>query len=60
MIVGFNDNYLECVSTKLKLEQDKYFEAMFEDRDSDAKRHQAKIDFLKCLMYKGEEFIPKF
>ena len=59
MIVGFNDNYLECVSTKLKAEQDKYFEAMFEDRDSDAKRHQAKIDFLKCLMYKGEEFIPK-
>lgn len=60
MIVGFNDNYLECVSKKLKLEQDKYFEAMFEDRDKDAVRHQAKIDFLKSLMYKGEEFIPKF
>lgn len=60
MIVGFNDNYLECVSKKLKLEQDKYFEAMFEDRDRDAVRHQAKIDFLKSLMYKGEEFIPKF
>ena len=60
MIVGFNDNYLECVSTKLKLEQDRYFEAVFEDRDIDAVRHQAKIDFLKSLMYKGDEFIPKF
>jgi|13_taG_2_1085334.scaffolds.fasta_scaffold65906_3 hypothetical protein len=60
MIVGFNNNYLECVSTKLKLEQDKYFEAMFEDRDKDAVIHQAKIVFLKSLMYKGEEFIPKF
>lgn len=60
MIVGFNDNYLECVSTKLKLEQDRYFEAMFEDRDIDAVRHQAKIDFLKSLIYKGDEFIPKF
>ncbi len=60
MIIGFNDDSLECVSTKLRAEQDKYFEAMFEDRDNDAEIHAMQINHLKKLMKSGEEFIPKF
>ena len=60
MIIGFNDDLLECVSTKLRAEQDKYFEAMFEDREEDANKHSRRVKHLKKLMKSGEEFIPKF
>ena len=60
MIIGFNDELLECVSTKLRQEQDKYFDAMFEDRDEDANKHNMRIKHLKKLIRNGEEFIPKF
>jgi|TARA_R110002012_G_scaffold78573_2_gene200100 hypothetical protein len=60
MIIGFNDDHLECTHTLIKTEENKYYEAIFEDRDVDASKHAERLKHLKKLFASGEHFIPKF
>jgi len=54
------DENLINVRTKMKMYEDKYYDAIFEDRDDDADKYYQMIKHCEKLLKEGVEYEPKF
>ena len=54
------DENLIHVRTKMQMYEDKYYDAIFEDRDEDADKYYQMIKHCEKLLKEGVEYEPKF